>query len=224
MPGNSFALKLIFCPGNLLLFLNDYLSNLKISPTNQELEHIIQGCINSSRESQKAFYQLFYGFAMAICMRYCNSKDDAMEVVNDGFMKVYRELPRFVPRYNNYEASLKGWMKSIMVNTAIDHFRKNNKNYLVAEMEESHCEMEHNGETAIDKMTYKEIMDLVNQLSPVYKTIFNLFAIDGFKHEEIASQLKISVGTSKSNLSKAKANIQKMLKEATIKCYERKAV
>jgi RNA polymerase sigma-70 factor (ECF subfamily) len=161
---------------------------------------------------------------MAICMRYCKNKDDAMEVVNDGFMKVYKELPRFNPRYDNYEASLKGWMKSILVNTAIDHFRKNNKNYLVADLQESHYEMEHLGDTAIDKMSYKEIMELVNQLSPVYKTIFNLFVIDGFKHEEIASQLNITVGTSKSNLSKAKANIQKMLREAAIKSYERKAV
>jgi RNA polymerase sigma-70 factor (ECF subfamily) len=94
----------------------------------------------------------------------------------------------------------------------------------VADLQESHYEMEHLGDTAIDKMSYKEIMELVNQLSPVYKTIFNLFVIDGFKHEEIASQLNITVGTSKSNLSKAKANIQKMLREAAIKSYERKAV
>lgn len=161
---------------------------------------------------------------MAVCMRYCNSKDDAMEVVNDGFMKVYRELPVFKPRYDNFEVSLKGWMKTILVNTAIDHFRKNNKNYVIAEIDESHFEMEHAAETAIDKMSYKEIMDLVHQLSPVYKTIFNLFVIDGFKHEEIATQLNITVGTSKSNLSKAKANIQKMLREAAIKCYEQKTV
>ena len=161
---------------------------------------------------------------MAICMRYCNSKDDAMEVVNDGFMKIYKELTSFKPRYDNYEASLKGWMKSIFVNTSIDQFRKNNKNYLVSAKEESNFEMEHAGETAIDKMSYKEIMDVVQQLSPVYKAIFNLFVIDGFKHEEIASRLKISVGTSKSNLSKAKANIQKMLGEAVIKCYEQKAI
>jgi len=161
---------------------------------------------------------------MAICMRYCNSKDDAMEVVNDGFMKVYKELPGFKPRYDNYEASLKGWMKSILVNTAIDHFRKNKKKYFVAEIEESHFEMEHIDETAIDRMSYKEIMEMVQRLSPVYKTIFNLFVIDGFKHEEIASRLNISVGTSKSNLFKAKANIQKMLREAIIKGYESKAV
>ena len=161
---------------------------------------------------------------MAICMRYCNSKDDAMEVVNDGFVKVYKELPVFKPRYDNYEASLKGWMKSIFVNTAIDYFRKNNKHYLVAEINDAHFEMEHAEVAAIDKMSYKEILDLVQGLSPVYKTIFNLFVIEGFKHEEIAGMLNISVGTSKSNLSKAKANIQKMLREATTKCYGQKTV
>lgn len=157
-------------------------------------------------------------------MRYCNSKDDVMEVVNDGFLKVYKELAVFTPKYNNYEASLKGWMKSIFVNTAIDHFRKNKKNYLVADMQESHEELKEETETAIDKMTYKEILEMVQRLSPVYKTIFNLFVIDGFKHEEIAARLNISVGTSKSNLSKAKANIQKMLKEGAVKYYEQKVI
>ncbi len=170
------------------------------------------------------FYQQFYGFATGICMRYCNTRDDAMEVVNDGFLKIYKELPVFKPRYDNYEASLKGWMKSILVNTAIDHFRKNNKNYLVNDLEDSHFEMEHTEETVVDKMTYKEILEIVQRLSPVYKTIFNLFVIDGFKHEEIASRLNISVGTSKSNLSKAKTNIQKMLREGAVKFYEQKII
>ena len=161
---------------------------------------------------------------MAICMRYCNNTDDAMEVANDGFLKIYRKLPVFKPRYDNYETSLKGWMKSIFLNTSIDYFRKNNKNYLVADIDESHFEIEQASETAIDKMTYKEIMEMVYRLSPVYKTIFNLFVIDGLKHEEIAVKLNISVGTSKSNLSKAKANIQKMLKEISAKCYEQKAI
>ncbi len=84
--------------------------------------------------------------------------------------------------------------------------------------------MEEETETAIDKMTYKEILEMVQRLSPVYKTIFNLFVIDGFKHEEIAARLNISVGTSKSNLSKAKANIQKMLKEGAVKYYEQKVI
>jgi len=161
---------------------------------------------------------------MAISMRYCNSKDDAMEVVNDGFLKIYRELHNFKPAHSSFEASLKGWMKTIFVHTAIDHYRKNKKNYLVGEMEDAHFEMADAQETAIDKMSYAEIIEMVQRLSPVYKTVFNLFVIDGFKHEEIAKQLNITVGTSKSNLAKARANIQKMLSESLIKRYEQRAI
>lgn len=149
-------------------------------------------------------------------MRYCPENDDAMEVVNDGFFKIFKNLPMFTPRFNNYEASLKGWIKVIMINTSIDHFRKTNKNYFITSIQDDHFEIGKTEETAIDKMTYHEILKLVDQLSPVYRAVFNLFVIDGFSHEEIAKQLNIAVGTSKSNLSKAKTNIQKMLKESKI--------
>jgi RNA polymerase sigma-70 factor (ECF subfamily) len=143
-----------------------------------------------------------------------------MEVVNDGFIKIFRSLSQFAPRHDNYEASLMGWMKSIIVNTAIDHFRKNKNNYLVGEIQDEHLDMTDAMATAVDKMTYKEIIELVQRLSPGYRAVFNLHVIDGYKHEEIAQQLQISVGTSKSNLAKARANIQKMLKEANLKLYE----
>ena len=157
-------------------------------------------------------------------MRYCNNKDDAMEVVNDSFLKIFREIEHFKPQYKNYEGSLKAWMKTILINTAIDNFRKNKKAFLVAEINESHVQTFDNQESAIDKMSYAEIISMVQCLSPGYRTVFNLFVIDGFKHEEIAIQLNISVGTSKSNLAKARLNIQKMLKEASVKCYEQKAI
>jgi RNA polymerase sigma factor (sigma-70 family) len=193
-------------------------------PGGQELRHIIQGCVATNRASQKEFYKIFYGFAMSICMRYCNARDEAMEVVNDGFLKIYRELHQFNAVYENYEASLKGWMKRIMVNTAIDHFRKNSKNYLVNEINDGHFEITDAQETSINKLSYKEIMEIVQRLSPVYRAVFNLHVIDGFKHEEIASRLSISVGTSKSNLAKARINIQKMLREADTDFYVQKAV
>jgi len=189
-------------------------------PDRQQLKNIIQGCVIANRQSQKEFYQLYYGFAMGICMRYCNTHDDAMEVVNDGFIKIFRTLPQFEPRHDNFEASLMGWMKSIIINTSIDHFRKNKNNYLVGDIKEEHQEMSDADASAIDRMSYKEIMELVQRLSPGYRTVFNLHVIDGFKHEEIAGQLNISVGTSKSNLAKARVNIQKMLKEANLKFYE----
>ena len=193
-------------------------------PERQQLKHIIQGCVKANRQSHKEFYQLYYGFAMGISMRYCNTHNDAMEVVNDSFLKIFRTLPQFEPRHENYEASLMGWMKSIIINTAIDHFRKNKKNYLVGDIQEEHLEMTDAVATAIDRMSYKEIMEIVQQLSPGYRAVFNLHVIDGFKHEEVAQHLKISVGTSKSNLAKARANIQKMLKEANLKFYEQQKV
>ena len=189
-------------------------------PERQQLKHIIQGCVKANRQSQKEFYQLYYGFAMGISMRYCNTHDDAMEVVNDGFLKIFRTLPQFEPRHENFEASLMGWMKSIIINTAIDHFRKNKKSYLVGDIQEEHLDMTDAVATAIDRMSYKEILELVKQLSPGYRAVFSLHVIDGYKHEEIARELHISVGTSKSNLAKARANIQKMLKEANLKFYE----
>ena len=186
--------------------------------------NIVQGCINAKRDSQKEFYQFFYGFGMGICMRYCNTENDAVEVVNDGFLKIYRELHNFQPRYSNYEASLKGWMKSILVNTAIDHFRKNSRHLYTADINEQAIEFTGYEDSSVDKMSYKEIMAMVQRLSPVYRTVFNLFVIEGFKHEEIARQLNISAGTSKSNLAKARANIQKMIREASINYYEQKTV
>jgi len=191
-------------------------------PVNEQLIHIVNGCINANRESQKEFYKLYYGFSMSICLRYCDTYDDAMEVVNDGFLKVFKSIGTFSLRNNNYEASLMGWMKSIMVHTAIDHYRKRKNDHLVNDIEETHYETAYTSESAIDRMTYKEIMAILQKLSPVYRTVFNLYVIDGFKHEEIAEQLKISVGTSKSNLSKARANIQKMLKESNLKLYEQR--
>lgn len=193
-------------------------------PERSSVVHIIQGCIKADRECQKTFYKMYYGFSMAICMRYCNAKDDAMEVVNDGFMKIYRELHNFKPAYENYETSLKGWMRSIMVNTAIDHFRKNNKNHFLVEIKDDHLETIDIQETSLNKLSYKEIMEIVKRLSPAYRTVFNLYVIEGYKHEEIAEQLNIAVGTSKSNLAKAKMNIQKMLKETEQSFYEQKAV
>jgi RNA polymerase sigma factor (sigma-70 family) len=193
--------------------LHTYSLNEDILPVNEQLTDIVNGCVNANRESQKEFYKLYYGFSMSICLRYCDTYDDAMEVVNDGFLKIFKSVSTFNPRSNNYEASLMAW---------IDHYRKRKHDYLVNDIEEAHYEMSDSTESAVDMITYKEIMAVLQKLSPVYRTVFNLYVIDGYKHEEIAEQLNISVGTSKSNLSKARVNIQKMLKESNLKLYEQR--
>lgn len=189
-----------------------------------DLLHIIQGCVQANRGSQKLFYQLYYGYAGSICMRYCSNPDDAAEITNDGFLKIFRSLDSFNPKYSDIEASLKGWMKRIIVNTAIDHFRKNRQHFMVAEIFDDHFNIADETETSIDRMTCKEIFAVIQKLSPVYRMVFNLFVIDGYKHEEIAQQLKISVGASKSNLSKARMNIKKMLQQTDINYYEQKVI
>lgn len=146
-------------------------------------------------------------------MRYAHTDNDAMEIANDGFLKIFKDLSSFEARYDNVEASLKGWMKRIMVNTSIDHFRKNQKYQSNVSIDDKLFHLEDHAESSIDKLSYAELYKLVQQLSPVYRTVFNLYIIDGFKHEEIAKQLNISVGTSKSNLAKAKMNIKKMIHE-----------
>ena len=89
------------------------------------LQSLVQGCIELDRGSQKKFYMNFYGYAITVCNRYIHKEDDAIEVLNDGFLKIFRELKRFEPRHNNYEASLKGWMRRIFINTAVDQCLQN---------------------------------------------------------------------------------------------------
>src|SRR6187431_834197 len=95
-----------------------------------DLLHIIQGCVEAKRDSQKLFYQLYYSYSMGVCMRYCPNPDDAAEITNDGFLKIFRGLDSFNARYDDIEASLKAWIKRVMINTSIDHLRKNNQRFL----------------------------------------------------------------------------------------------
>ena len=145
-----------------------------------------------------------------------------VEIVNDGFIKIFRELHSFKPVFDDEEISLKGWIKRIMINTAIDHHRKYHKQQLMSgNQDETTIErIEYHSENALDKLSYDEIMKKVQSLSPVYRTVFNLHVIDGLTHEEIAKQLGISVGTSKSNLFKAKVNLKKMLETKNSIVYE----
>src|SRR5690606_19175110 len=118
--------------------------------------------------------------------------------LNDGFLKVFVEIYRFKPAYSDTISSFKGWLRKIMVYTAIDHYRKYHKHERMQELEESNLHIPEKGESALDKISYDEILAAVKQLSPAYRTVFNLFVIEGFSHDEIATELGISSGTSKS--------------------------
>jgi RNA polymerase sigma factor (sigma-70 family) len=178
--------------------------------TDELIKHI-RGCGQNNRESQKKIFSAFYGYAMAICIRYATKHEDADEIVNDGFLKIFKEIDHFTPAYADVSNSFKGWMRKIMIFTAIDHNRKFHKYEMNTFFNGEVVEATDRNQSALDKMSYNEIIKAIQMLSPAYRTILNLFIIDGFSHEEIAKQLQISVGTSKSNLSKAKKQLQKIL-------------
>jgi RNA polymerase sigma-70 factor (ECF subfamily) len=162
--------------------------------------------MRKERDAQKGLYQLFYGYAMSICLRYSRTKEEAVEILNDGFMKVFTKIGKY-----DSSRSFKGWLRRILINTAVDAYRQNHKHYFAEDI--SILEHQEVAGNVLDQMNYEVLIQLIQKLSPAYRTVFNLYVIDGFTHEEIADQLHISVGTSKSNLSKARANLQGHIKK-----------
>lgn len=171
------------------------------------IQNIIEGCRNRQRESQKKLYRMFYGYGMSITLRYAESRDQAVAILNDAFMKVFTNINKF-----DDDRPFKPWLRQIVVNTAINHYHRYKNKPHHEQLDEVENEL-NSRETIISGISYDEIIDMVQQLSPGYRTVFNLYVIEGFKHREIAEMLDISVGTSKSNLSKAKRNLQSILEK-----------
>ncbi|MBL7858217.1 MAG: RNA polymerase sigma factor [Cyclobacteriaceae bacterium] len=169
------------------------------------MQLLIQGCKKNDRESQRLLYKHYYGYAMRICARYCRSFEASKEIVNDGFLKVFSKLEQ-----HDTEASFKGWLRKIMINTAIDHYRKEVKHHHYESIDMTY-KIKSDDVSVVDQLSYEELITLIQTLSPAYRTVFNLYVIDGYTHEDIATLLGISIGTSKSNLMKAKENLKKKL-------------
>lgn len=173
---------------------------------------IIKGCIKGERVAQKALYELFYSKMMGVCIRYAKDKDQAKDVFHDAFLKVFNTI-----RTYNGTGSLEGWIRRLMVNTSIDHLRKNKQEYLIVstvranKIGEITHEEEVNDDDILNGIEKEDIMTAVHQLTPAYRAVFNMFVIEEYSHKEIAEMLGISEGTSKSNLSKAKFNLRKNL-------------
>lgn len=165
----------------------------------------VNGCMANDRYSQKMFYTHFFGYGMSVCLRYTRDREEATEVLNEGFLKVFTKLRMYDP-----EKSMKAWIRRIMINTAIDYYRSNKRHERGSEQLENALEVS-SQENMISSLSYKEIIAEIQHLSPAYRAVFNMYVIDGFNHEEIAGKLDISVGTSKSNLSRARGILKKRL-------------
>jgi len=176
---------------------------------------LINGCLNDDRRMQEELYRRFSPRMYAVCLRYAGNAEEAEDILQEGFVKVFKKLGSF-----RGEGSFEGWIRRIFVNTAIEHFRR--KRYLQPVTEKEENTIEGKYLSALDGLAEKDILALVQQLSPGYRTVFNMYVIEGYSHKEIADMLNISEGTSKSQLSRAKVILQDMVREFIENNNERK--
>lgn len=164
----------------------------------------ISACVNKERWAQKQLYEQHYSKMMGVCLRYSNNREDALDILHDGFIKVFKNISKYQPG-----TSISAWIRRIMVNTSIDFYRKNIRRR-TEDIEQAY-DLSGDEVDAISQCSEKEILIAVQMLSPAYRTVFNLYVIEGFSHKEIADQLGITESTSRSNLVKARLKLKTTL-------------
>lgn len=170
-------------------------------------EKIIEGCKKGDRRSQKEFYDRFAPKMMAICLRYMGDKETAVDVLQEGFLTVFSKLDTY-----SGEGSLEGWVRKIFVNTALMSLRKND---VLKESEdiESAWSLTSDDISAVQNLSYKELIRIISGLPAGFRTVFNMYVIEGYSHKEIAEELGISETTSRSQLQRARTLLQSKIKE-----------
>ena len=169
----------------------------------EQIEQLIEGCVSENRQSQNQLYNLLMPKMFVVCLRYSKNRVEAEEILQEGFIKVFE----FIQQYK-FNGPFEGWVRKIMVNCALEKYRSKRQMHAVVNIDTIAVEQIGN-EDIISQIGTKELLKMVQQLSPAYRTIFNLYVLEGMKHREIAAHLGISEGTSKSNLSDARAFLQK---------------
>ena len=168
-------------------------------------EHdLIRACIRKERWAQKVLYEEYYSMMLGVCLRYSNNEEDAQDIMHEGFIKVFNNIRKY-----QTGTSLSAWIRRIMINTAIDFYRKNIRRR-TEDIEQAHSLSTQEAD-AISRCSEKEILEAVQKLPPAYRTVFNLYIIEGYSHKEVGNLLNISESTSRSNLVKARIKLKKLL-------------
>jgi len=168
-------------------------------------EQIVRGCVDGKREFQKKLYEAYAGKMLFVCLRYTKNREEAEDVLQDGFIKVFKNIHTF-----RFQGSFEGWVRRIMVHTSIEHIRRKKQTTMFDDVED----IVHHPESETDvtgKMGEKELLKMIHYLPDGYRTVFNMYVIEGYSHKEIGTMLQISEGTSKSQLSKAKNHLKNLL-------------
>jgi RNA polymerase sigma-70 factor, ECF subfamily len=182
--------------------------------TNKEVvKNLVDSCVRGESRGQELFYKTFYGKMLTVCMRYARNREEAQDVLHDGFIKVFMKLKSF-----ENKGSLEGWVRRIVVNNAIDFVRTKRDFYMSEEQDYLLDDLVDDTESNQDfeklkQMKVEKLIGLIQKLSPAYQMVFNLYTLENMQHKEIAEKLNISIGTSKSNLAKAKVRLKELVEE-----------
>lgn len=185
----------------------DFVISLK-----QEEQNLVQACINKERWAQKKLYEDHYPMMMPVCLRYANHREDALDILHEGFIKVFRHISKYQPG-----TSLSSWIRRIMINTSIDYYRKEIRRR-TENLDEAYG-LQTNDPSVLNHISADEILSCLQELTPAYRSVFNLYVIEGYPHKEVAATLQISESTSRSNLVKARAKLQEILRKRGIHRY-----
>jgi RNA polymerase sigma factor (sigma-70 family) len=173
-------------------------------------EEIVQGCKAGSRKSQRLLYDRYSKKMLGVCLRYCQNREEAEDVLQDGFIKVFTNIDSF-----KEQGSFEGWIRRIMVNTAINNYQSNLKRYYHSDVEEE-TGISSDQVDAFNKLSAMDLLRIIQSLPEGYRMVFNMYAIEGYTHKEIGEMLGISENTSKSQLSRARVCLQKKAQELNL--------
>jgi len=172
------------------------------------LPQLIKGSIHGDARMQKLLYQAYAGSMHKVCLRYTKNGSDAEDILQEGFIKAFRNLHKF-----RGDGHFEGWLRKIIVRTAISHFRNGEKKICTAQHFSDH-QLADNATTAIDKLAEKDIVGIVTKLPPGYRKVFMLFVMEGYNHKEIAGILGCTEGNCKSQLNRSRTKLKELLKKS----------
>lgn len=174
-------------------------------------EHLlVKQCLRGDAKAQRLLYEQFKVSMFRVCLRYAKDHSEAEDLLHDGFIKVFSDLHQYT-----FSGALGGWIRRVMVNVALMHIRKNKKMSSLVDIE-TVTEIFHTKEDIFAELGVKNLTKMIQQLPAGYRAVFNMYVIEGYSHKEIAEQLGFTVNTSKSQLSKAKATLRRMLEKVMI--------
>ena len=178
--------------------------NVNLNAEEWSEERLVRACVRRERWAQRALYETHYGRLMGVCLRYAREESEAMDILHEGFIKIFKHIRKY-----EMGTSLGAWMRRIMVNTAIDFYRRNVRRR-TDDLDDAYS-VSSDDPDAISRMTTQEILAAVQQLTPAYRTVFNLYVVEGYSHKEIGMLMGITESTSRSNLVKARNRLKELL-------------